>query len=144
MKQSDYFFSENATINEGITTGKITNAAIYFTKDYFYIIPFDSLAVVGGGTLTTHATTETFTNSAEFLVFIQSNITQLSDLEFHKHMTDFLPEDRIIKISSLNKFSIKTGWLTAGIKFKKYEGSLKTMSVKPKEILASLKDFYAV
>jgi hypothetical protein len=137
MNQTDYIITEETTINEGLTTGTITHAAMLFTRSYIYIVPYGSQKVLGNK----YTTTE-YTNTEGFLTYIHENLDNFSDLEFHKKITDYLPKDRVIHISSLNKFKINTGWLTAGIKFKELNGSLKVVSIKPKEILVKLKEFY--
>jgi len=137
MKKTDYFFNGNVTIHEGLTTGALTNASMYFTKEYVYIIPNHSHQVLG----LEHKTTD-FTNSAEFIVDLKSKIEFMTPNEFHDSMKLFLPDKFINGIISLDKFTINTGWLTAGIRLKKRGGKLKTISLKPRAQLKELKAFY--
>ena len=137
MKNTEYHICENATINEGITTGTITHAAMIFVEDYIYIIPFDGLGVMGNKTTTTE-----YTNTEDFLDKIKAEIELLPFYDFHEKMRSFLPNDRIFTVKALRKFQISTGWLTAGIKIKKEGGNSKSISIKPKSLLSKLKSFY--
>ena len=138
MKKSEYIFNNNAFINEGFSTGTITKAAMYFTKEYIYIIPDLSQQILGNKEYTT---TE-YTNSESFLLDLESKIDTISSNDFHKMMQSFLPENLVNGIVSLDKFTISTGWLTAGIKLKAKGGKLKTISLKPRAQLSELKAFY--
>ena len=137
MKQTDYFFNENVTIHEGLSTGAITSASMFFTKEHIYIIPANSHQVLG----TLHTLTD-FTNSADFINDLVGKIETLSADNLHKTMQSFLPEDYIYDIVSLKKFTINTGWLTAGIRLKKQGGKLKTINIRPRAQLKQLKAFY--
>ena len=137
MNKTEYYICENATINEGITTGTITHANMIFVKDYIYIIPFDSLGVMGN-----KATTTEFTNSDDFMDYLMANIESLPFYDFHEKMRSFLPEERIFTVKALRKLKISTGWLTAGMRIKKESGNLKVINIKPKSLLKELKSFY--
>jgi len=139
MNNTAYIFKDLVNINEGITTGTITNAAMLFTKEYFYVIPLDAI----GSTGMTITQTD-YTNAEEFIDYITKNIDSLSNIELHKIMVNFLPPNRIHKVITLDKFTIKTGWLTGGIRYKQAGENLKTVNIQPKDIRVKLKEFYNV
>jgi hypothetical protein len=139
MNNTAYIFKNFVNINEGITTGTITNAAMFFTKEYFYVIPLDAFGSTG-----MTVTQTDYTNTEEFISYITQNIDNLSQFELHKIMVDFLPPNRIHKIVTLDKFSIKTGWLTGGIRYKQIGENLKIVNIQPKKIRVKLKEFYNV
>jgi hypothetical protein len=137
MKESEYIFNRKATINEGITTGRITKAAMYFTKEYIYIIPLDSLGNLGMDFITTE-----YTNANDFLSIMEQQMEQVSRSKFHDTMKSFLPSERIFPIRNLEKFVINTGWLTAGIKLKTQNSKLKVISIRPRDEIKRIKAFY--
>jgi len=137
MKKSDYFFNKNVTIHEGLTTAKLTNASMYFTKEYIYIVPNHSLQV-----LRLEHTSTDFKNSKDFITDLESKIESMSPNEFHYSMKSFLPKKFIYGIISLDKFTINSEWLTAGIRLKKRGDKLKRISFRPRIQLKELKAFY--
>ncbi len=133
----DYIYIPKADINEGISSGTITKAALYFTKEYLFVLPFESLQVL-------LAATETrFNNIKEYVTDLNKQIPDLDTPSFHNLLLSMLKEDRIYKISELEKFSIQVGmWIFGGMRLKKKGGQLQSFNIQPKALREQLKIFY--
>ncbi len=133
----EYIYVPQADINEGVTSGTITKAALYFTKEYLFVVPFESLQVL-------LAATETkFNNIMEYVTDLNKQIPDLDTTLFHNLLLGMLKEDRIYKISELEKFSIQVGvWIFGGIRLKKKGGPLQSFNIQPKALREQIKMFY--
>jgi hypothetical protein len=131
---TDYIFASKTDINEGLTTGEVTKAAIFFTKQHLFVVPFQGVNVWD--------TSKTkYTNSDDFLNDLNQVIDTMSVTEFENKMIDFLPNDRVYRIDALEKFDIRTGFL-GGIRLKKTGEQLQAINVQPKSLRADIKTFY--
>jgi len=138
MKPSiDYIYVPKADINEGISSGTITKAALYFTKEYLFVLPFESLQVL-------LAATETkFNNIKEYVSDLNKQIPDLDTSAFHSLLLSMLKEDKIYRISELDKFSIQVGfWIFGGMRLRKKGGRLQSFNIQPKALREQLKMFY--
>ena len=137
MKEAkDYLFISNADINEGLTSGTVSKVAILFTKEYFFVIPFESEHFW-------KSSKRQFHNADEFIIDIQSKIDIVSTEELQNICIDFLPNERVYKISSLEKFKIQVGFsIFGGIHVKKYGEQLQSINIQPKATRSAIKKFY--
>jgi len=132
----EYIFVKEADINEGLTSGTISKASIYFTKEYFFIIPFESEHI--------WKTSNTdYTNTKEFIEFINTYIENFSINEFQNKCIDFLPNERVYNIDALEKFSMQVGFsIIGGMKMKKYGEQVQVANIQPKSLRSKIKKFY--
>lgn len=132
----DYYRSGKVTMNEGLTSGAVTKVIMYFTKDFFFVVPLDGVNVWS------HDETK-YTNSKQFIEMIDTEAKSLSVKDFEQKMFDFLPEDRIYEVGVLDKFKIMIGWWIFGsFRMKKNGGRLQVVNVQPKALRATLYEFY--
>ena len=112
---------------------------MFFTKEYFYVIPFESLKVLG-------ATAESkFHSVSEFISDLYKQIPATSVEDFQAQMKTYLPDERIYRINELNKFTIQVGfWIFGGMRVRRDGKQLQTFNVQPKQLRADLKVFYGL
>jgi len=138
QEKQDFIVVRKVDINEGFSTGTITKACLFFTKKYMFVVPFESLSVLG------YTTTETTTNAADI---IQSVIPHMKDQtveDFEQQMKSKLPHKRVYEISTLDTFSVNVGWwIFGGMTVKKEGGARQTINVQPKDLRAQISEFYA-
>ncbi len=133
----DYIYVPKADINEGVSSGTITKAALYFTKEYLFVMPFESLQVLLA------ATDIKFNNIKEYVTDLNKQIPDLDTSAFHSLLLSMLKKDRIYKISELDKFVIQIGlWIFGGLRIKKKGGKLQSFNIQPKALREQLKVFY--
>ncbi len=137
--KTDYIYAPKVDINEGISSGTITKGAVFFTKEYFYVIPFESLKVLG-------ATAESkFHSVSEFTSDLYKQIPATSVDDFQAQMKTYLPDERIYRINELNKFTIQVGfWIFGGMRVRRDGKQLQTFNIQPKQLRADLKAFYGL
>jgi len=137
--KTDYIYAPKVDINEGISSGTITKAAMFFTKEYFYVIPFESLKVLG-------ATAESkFHSVSEFISDLYKQVPNTSVEDFQAQMKAYLPDERIYRVNELDKFTIQVGfWIFGGMRVKKKWKQLQVFNVQPKQLRADLKAFYGL
>jgi len=135
----DFIYVPKADINEGLSSGTITKAALYFTKEYLFVLPFESLQVL-------LATTETkFDNMKDFVSDLNRLIPDLNTANFHSQLLSMLSEDRVYHISDLEKFTVQVGfWIFGGMRLRKKGGSLQAFNIQPKALREKIKDFYGL
>jgi len=140
MKEKiDYIYAPKVDINEGISSGTITKAAMIFTREYFYVIPFESLQVLGANVESKYQSVNEFISD----LFNQLPDTSIDD--FHGQMISYLPPERIYRVNELEKFTIQIGfWIFGGMRVKKKWEQLQTFNVQPKSLRAELKIFYGL
>lgn len=132
----DFLFIETADMNDGLTSGTVSKVAIWFTKEYFFVVPYTSDHIWG-------STKTEFKNAEEFLHNLNSNMNNFSVEEFQNKCINFLPNSKIFKIENLEKFNIKTGIMfLGGIKVKKIGEQLQTINIQPKSVRVELKKFF--
>ena len=139
MKEDkDFVFVKQAGLNEGLSTGTMTEAALFFTKQYLFVVPLLSLSVLG------YTAKETSTNSEDLLKDIIPQLKEQSVEDFVLQMTAKLPPERVYVIAELETFSINVGWwIFGGMTIKKKGGSRQTINLQPKGLRASISQFYA-
>ena len=131
-------FVKQAGLNEVLSTGTMTEAALFFTKQYLFVVPLLSLSVLG------YTATETSTNSEDLLKDIIPQLKEQSVEDFVLQMTAKLPPERVYVIAELEIFSINVGWwIFGGMTIKKKGGSRHTINLQPKGLRASISQFYA-
>ncbi|RLD62984.1 MAG: hypothetical protein DRI95_12295 [Bacteroidetes bacterium] len=137
QNKTDYIYAPKVDINEGISSGTITKAAMVFTKEYFYVIPFESLKVLG-------ANMESKYHSAnDFISDLFKQIPEINIDDFHGQMVSYLPPERIYWVNELDKFTIQVGfWIFGGMRVKKKWQQLQTFNLQPKSLRTELKLFY--
>ena len=134
--KKDYIFVEKADINEGLTSGTVSKIAMYFTKDYFFIIPYNSVHLWG-------STKTDFNNADEFIEDTNSKINLITVEEFQNTCINFLPNERVYKVDALQKFTIQVGFLMfGGMRVKKMGEQVQSVNIQPKSVRAKIKDFY--
>jgi hypothetical protein len=138
MKKQDYIFVVKTDINEGFSTGTITKAALFFTKQFMFALPYESISVLG-------MTTTVTTNPTELITELLPKLNDLTLEAFEKMMVEKLEPKRIYEIKELEKFSIQVGfWVFGGMTIKKKGGSRQTINVQPKAKRAEIKEFYGL
>jgi hypothetical protein len=139
QKNVDYIYVPQADINEGISSGIITKAALYFTKEYLFVVPFESLEILLAGVETKNE------NLKDYVADLNKQIPDLDIESFHSLLLSLLKPERIYKISELEKFSIQIGfWIFGGIQIRKKGGPLQAFNVQPKTIREEIKVFYGL
>ncbi len=133
----DYIYIPKVDINEGISSGTITKAALYFTKEYLFVLPFESLQVLLA------ATNTKFNNIKEYVTDLNKQIPDLDISAFHSLLLSMLKEERVYRIAELEKFSIQVGiWIFGGLRLKKKSGQLQSFNIQPKALREQIKAFY--
>ena len=137
--QTDYIYLPKVDINEGISSGTITKAAMFFTKEHFYVIPFESLKIL-------EATAESKFNSVnEFVNQLLKQIPDTGVKDFHAQMKSYLPDERAYCVNELDKFTIQVGfWIFGGMSVKKKWQQLQVFNIQPKQLRADLQAFYGL
>ena len=134
----EYIFVKKADINEGLTSGTVSKAAVYFTKDYFFVIPFDSIHIWD-------SSKTDFNNAKEFIEDLNTRGEQISVEEFQNTCIDFLPNERVYKVDALEKFSMQVGFLIfGGMRMKKPGEQVQVANIQPKSVRARIKAFYGL
>lgn len=134
----DFLFVPKADINEGLTSGTVSKSAIYFTKEYFFVIPFDSVHIWD------NSKTD-YNNAKEFIKDINLRANSISVEEFQNNCVDFLPNERVYKVDALEKFSIQVGFLIfGGMRMKKPGEQIQAVNIQPKSLRAEIKKFYGL
>lgn len=136
-KNTDYIHVPGADINEGISSGVITKAALYFTKEYLFVVPFESLEVLLAGVETKNQ------NLKDYVSDLNKQIPDLDVDSFHSLLMSLLKPERIYKISELEKFSIQVGfWIFGGIQIRRKNEPLQAFNIQPKSLREEIKQFY--
>ena len=137
QNKTDYIYAPKVDINEGISSGTITKAAMFFTKEYFYVIPFESLKVLGANMESKYHSVNDFVSD------LFKQIPEINIDDFHGQMVSYLPPERIYWVNELDKFTIQVGfWIFGGMRVKKKWQQLQTFNLQPKSLRAELKLFY--
>ena len=138
QETQDFILVRKVDINEGFSTGTITKACLFFTKKYMFVVPFESLSVLG------YTATETKTNAADVLESIIPHMKDQTVEDFEHHIKSKIPAERIYEISTLETFTINVGWwIFGGMTVKKKGGARQTINVQPKDVRAQIAQFYA-
>ena len=133
----DYIYVPKADVNEGISSGTITEAALYFTKEYLFVMPFESLQVL------LSATETKFNNIKEYVADLNKQIPEIDTSAFHSLLLSILKKERVYKVSELEKFSIQVGfWIFGGLRLRKKGGQLQSFNIQPKALREQLSVFY--
>ena len=134
----EYIFVKKANINEGLTSGTVSKAAFYFTKDYFFVIPFDSVHIWD-------SSKTDFNNAKEFIEDINKRGEQISVEEFQNICINFLPNERVYKVDALEKFKMQVGFLIfGGMRMKKTGEQVQVANIQPKSLRSQIKKFYGL
>jgi hypothetical protein len=137
IPDKDFIYVPKADINEGLTTGTITKAALYFTREYLFVVPFESLEVLKAGMETK------FNNMKDYVADLNRQIPELDPLSFESLLLSLLKPERIYRIADLEKFSVQVGfWIFGGLHIKKKGGQLQAFNVQPKALREKIKNFY--
>ena len=136
-KNIDYIYVPKADINEGISSGTITKAALYFTKEYLFVLPFESLQVLQAATQTK------FNSIKDYVDDLNKQIPDLDAPAFHSLLLSMLKEERVCQISELAKFAIQVGvWIFGGMRLRKKGGPLQSINIQPRALRERIKAFY--
>ena len=137
-KSIDYIFAKKVDLNEGLTTGTVTKAAVYFTKNYFFVIPLDSINIWSGSDTD-------YNNAKDFIKDMNKKANEITIEEFQNELIDFLPNERVYKVDALDKFQIQVGfWIFGGMRIRKPGEQLQAFNVQPKSLRAELQKFYGL
>lgn len=135
----DYIYVPKAAIYEGHTAETITKAALYFTKKYLFVLPYESLPVLLAGLESKSS------NMKDYVTDINKKIPELDINSFHNLMLNSLKPERIYRISELEKFTIQVGfWIFGGIRIQKKGGELQAFNVQPQSLREEIKGFYGL
>jgi hypothetical protein len=139
QKNIDYIFVPKVDINEGRYVGIITKAALYFTKEYLFVLPFESLKVLLAGMETNPD------KMADFVTDLNLKIPKLDIEAFHALLINHLQTERIYKIAELEKFTINIGlWIFGGLQIRRSGGPLQLFNIQPKTLREEIKLFYGI
>ncbi len=139
VQNLDYIYVPKADINEGISAGTITKAALYFTKEYLFVVPFERLQVLLAGMETKYG------NMKDYVVEINKQIPELSTNDFNNLMLGKLKPERIYRLAELDKFTIQVGfWIFGGIRIRKKGGEMQVFNVQPASLRFEIKRFYGL
>ena len=135
----DYIYVPKADINEGISSGIITKAALYFTKKYLFVVPTESLEVLLAGA------SASYENTNNKLGDLASKISGMDLESFENLLLKELKPERVYHISELEKFSIQVGfWIFGGIQIRRIGGPLQAINVQPMTLREEIKKFYRI
>jgi hypothetical protein len=138
IENQDYIFVPKIDVNEGITSGTVSKAALYCSKNYFYIIPFGSVNIW-------NQSDSKFINAETFIKDMNSRIASLNIDEFQEYMRNFLPAERVYHVHTLEKFSVQVGFfIFGGVRIKKPGEGVQVMNVQPKAKRLAIKNFYGL
>ncbi|MBP9718455.1 hypothetical protein KBD59_04130 [Candidatus Gracilibacteria bacterium] len=138
--KSDYVFVPKVDLNEGISAGKITAAALIGTKDQLFFVPLRSQQYLGSA-----PTTETFPENETYIAELQNRIANLSSSELSTELAEKVGETYSYRLAGLKKFTIKVGfWIFGGMWLQKESGQLHSINVQPKSAREELRAFYAM
>jgi len=140
MKRNvDYIYVAKADLNEGVATGIITKAALYFTKEYLFVLPFGSLRVLLAGTGSNYFKME------QFVKDLDKQIHDLSIENFQYLLLNQLHAERIYKIAELEEFTIQVGfWIFGGMQIRGKDGPLQSINIQPRALREKIKEFYGI
>lgn len=135
----DYIYVPKIDMNEGLSSGTITRAALYFTREYLFVLPFESLQVL-------LAATETkYNHMKDYVSDLNKQLPDLNILAFNSLMLSMLKEERIYKIADLEKFSVQVGfWIFGGLRLRKKGGPLQVFNIQPRALREEIKKFYGL
>ena len=138
IPDKDFIYVPKADINEGLSTGTITKAALYFTRKYLFVVPFESLEVLKAGMETK------FNSMKDYVADLNRQIPELDPLSFESLLLSLLKPERIYRIADMEKFSVQVGfWIFGGLHIKKKGGQLQAFNVQPKALREKIKNFYS-
>lgn len=135
-----YIFYKNIDVNEGMTTGQVSNNDLFLTNKYIFLIQRSSVAVLGRtGTISTTL------NYEEFNKEIESMLNDATISEIEKKIIEFVGEEGTYEINNLESIKIQVGfWIIGGLWFKKEGGNKKAINIQPKSRRQELKDFLGI
>lgn len=138
IQDKDFIIVPKADINEGLSTGTITKAALYFTREYLFVVPFESLEFLKAGMETK------FNSMKDYVADLNRQIPDLDPLSFESLLLSLLKPERVYRIAELEKFSVQVGfWILGGLHIKKKGGQLQAFNVQPKALREKIKNFYS-
>jgi hypothetical protein len=133
----DLIYVDKADINEGQSAGKITKAALYFTREYLYVLPCESLRILQAGI------ESNYNSKSDCIEVINKQIPDLDKDGFHKLMQTMIGSEWIYRIADLKQFSIHTGfWIFGGIQIRKKDSELQVFNIQPKTLREKIRNFY--
>ncbi len=136
----DYIYVLKSDVNEGLTSLTVTKAALFFTKKYIFIIPFESTNIVGIPGLK-----EKYDDIHQYINELISRMKEIHIEDFENEMKTILPKERIFEFSSLEKFEIKVGFgIFGGLSLKTYKQEKKGVNIQPKKKRQQIRDFYKI
>jgi hypothetical protein len=139
QKNIDFIHVPKADINEGITVGIITKAALYFTKAYLFVLPFESFEVLLAGTKTK------YNRMQDYVLDLNTQMKTYTTTSFEEALLNNLKPERVYKISELDKFTVQVGfWIFGGLQIRKRGGPLQAFNVQPKALRQEIKTFYGI
>lgn len=143
QENRDFVFAPKVHVNEGLTTGAVTKAGLLGTRHHLFVIPTESVAVLGQ--------TATFTQHGE--VNLLNGVAQaLSDANaplepIEQHLLaalDNQPYQRVFPIDRLDVFKIQVGfWKFGGMRIRAHGDQLKVVDLQPKARREAWAQFFA-
>jgi hypothetical protein len=133
----DYIYVDKADVNEGLSKGKITKAALYFTREYVYVVRFENLQVLLAGMQTQ------FEKNKKKVADLNKKLPDLDAESFHRLLQELLEPENIYKIAELEKFTVQLGfWIFGGIQVRKKACELQKFNIQPLSLREEIKKFY--
>ena len=133
----DYIYIPKADITESGSTKAITKAALYFTKTYLFVVPFQSLQVLLAGVGAKSGKMKTFVDE------INKQIPGFNLHDFNKLMLDKLKPEWVYSISELDIFEIQPDfWIFGKIQIRKKGGELQAIYIQSRALREEIRKFY--
>ena len=140
VENQDYIYLTKSDINEGLSTGTVTKAAIFFTKNYIFVIPFDSTNIFGGG-----GVDKKFKDIHQYIKDLISRIQDTHIEDFENEMKTILPDERVFEVAELEKLKVDVGFaFFGGLSFKRKNEQRKVATAQPKKKRKQIKEFYGL
>ena len=137
QENSDFILVRKVDMNEGLSTGTITKAALFFTASYMFVVPFESIAVLG------YKTEKSIGDIADLILTLIPQLKDQSVEDFELQMIGKLPPERVYEIADLETFSVNVGWwIFGGMTIQKKGGSRQTINVQPTAMRTQISQFY--
>ena len=144
QEHQDYVFAPSVDVNEGISTGAITKAALLGTRRHIFVIPFNSVAVLGLTTTTTdygQGHQELAKTVAAMLADPAMSIDQVEQVL--RASLDDKPHQRVFPIEVLDVLRVQVGWwVFGGMRMRSQGEGLKVINLQPRAAREAWARFY--
>jgi hypothetical protein len=140
----DYVYVPTIDVNEGLMTGTITKACLVGTKKFLFVVPMEAVHAQGTFMGDTTKWTLDAANPRESVekLLAQDDLTVEQLEETLKGLLEGDEQRRVFELGSVEKFQVKTGWLSGGVHIQVPGEGKKAMNIRGKEHKQALGAFY--